>query len=150
MKLSCWPRIRHTVLRSGSVDATSGWLSLCSNGPLSKRAIVGVVKSTLHSTLVSFVFHTTRQEHLLVCFSAYSISVAVYVLLSVTQMPPTLAHAKKSAIYFSQLPLMIPILSLGLTPSFSNALASKLDSSHSCWYVHRAPVQGMTTASFSG
>ena len=134
MKLSCWPRIRHTVLRSGSLDATSGWLSLCSNGPLSKRAIVGVVKSTLH----------------FVCFSAYSISVAVYVLLSVTQMPPTLAHAKKSAIYFSQLPLMIPILSLGLTPSFSNALASKLDSSHSCWYVHRAPVQGMTTASFSG
>jgi len=65
-------------------------------------------------------------------------------------MPPTLAHAKKSAMYFSQFPLMIPILSLGRTPSFNRALASKLDSSHSFLYVHRAPVQGMTTASLSG
>lgn len=66
MKLSCWPRIRHTVLRFGSLDATSGWLSLSSNGPLSKRAIVGVVKSTLHSTLVSLAL-SYRPSRALTC-----------------------------------------------------------------------------------
>lgn len=53
VKEAWWPRIRHTVLSSGSAEVTSGWLRRSSKGVLSKRAIVGVVKRTLHSA--SFV-----------------------------------------------------------------------------------------------
>lgn len=45
-------------------------------------------------------------------------------------MAPTLAHAKNSAIYLSQFPLIIPTLSLGRTPYFKSARASLLDSLH--------------------
>lgn len=145
------PRIRQTLFRSGSTVCKSSSCSRSSRGPLSNRDMVGVVKRIVHSAIVSCMFGGTVSAFgSLVCFKAYSISVAVYVLLSVTHIAPTLAQAKNSAIYRSQLPLIIPTRSLGRTPYFSKALASRFDSFHSLWYVHRAPVHGITTASLCG
>jgi hypothetical protein len=144
-----FPRMRHTAFKSGKDRCKSSSCNLSRSGPLSKRDIVVDVKSIRHSVTIS-TWHPDVRENILVCFNAYSISVAVYVLLRVTHIAPTLAQAKNSAMYLSQFPLIIPTLSRGRTPYFKSARASKLDSSQSFRYVHRAPVHGIMIASLFG
>lgn len=147
-KSSSWPRIKHTVVKSSSSSTTSSLFSLPRSGRLSNLPTSSLVNSSLHSVLVSdFSYDFCPRERSLVCFNAYTASVAVYVLFSVTHIAPTLAQAKNAATYFSQFPLIIPTLSLGLMPYRSSARAKRFDCSHNRRYVHLAPVHGTITHS---